>query len=125
MRRAAPRTLPAAADRRTDSLLWLGILLGPFAMGINTVVGYTVAHWTSDTNQKHFSYLVSGVDVALCICGLLLAAFLFKHHSEADELQPENGRRLFMAKLGVLISLVSILLVIGQTFVVLILHSTD
>jgi len=43
----------------------------------------------------------------------------------ADELQPESGRRLFMAKLGILISLISILLVIGQTLVVLILHATD
>ena len=125
MRRAAPRSMPAGAERRSDSMLWTSILLGPFAMGINTIVGYTVAHWTSDTNQKHFSYLVSAVDLALSICGLWIATILFKQYSEADELQPESGRRLFMSKLGLLISFISILLVIGQTFVVLILHATD
>ena len=125
MRRAAPRTMPAPSERRTDSLLWTSILLGPIAMGINTIVGYTVAHWTSDTNRKQFSYLVSAVDLALCICGLWIATSLFKHYSEADELQPESGRRLFMTKLGMLISFISILLVIGQTFGILILHGTD
>lgn len=125
MRRAAPRSLAPAADRRSDLLLWTSVSLGPFAMGINTMVGYTVAHWTADTNRKQFSYLVSAIDFALCICGLLLAVFLWKQYRGEDELQPENGRRFFMSKLGVLISLISILLVIGQTLVVLILHATD
>jgi len=112
-------------ERRRDFLLWTSILLGPVAMGINTIVGYTVAHWTTDTNRKEFSYLVSGVDLALCVCGLLIASSIFRHHSDADELQPESGRRRFMSKLGMLISFISILLVIGQTLAVLILHPTD
>jgi peptidoglycan/LPS O-acetylase OafA/YrhL len=117
--------MPAVPERRTDVLLWMSILLGPVAMGINTIVGFTVAHWTTDTNRKGFCYLVSGVDVVLCICGLLIASSLFRHYSNADELQPESGRRLFMSKLGMLISFISILLVIGQTLAVLILHPTD
>jgi hypothetical protein len=117
--------MPAMRERRVDFLLWTSILLGPVAMGFNTIVGYTIAHWTSDTNQKHFSYLVSAVDLVLCLCGLVLAVSVFKQHSNADELQPQSGRRLFMAKLGVLISSISILLVIGQTILVLILHPAD
>jgi hypothetical protein len=125
MRRAAPRALPSTAERRMDVLLWTSLFLGPFAMGINTIVGYTVAHWTADTNRKQFSYLVSATDLALCILGLWIATSSFRQLEDADELQPESGRRLFMAKLGILISLISILLVIGQTLVVLILHATD
>jgi hypothetical protein len=125
MRRAAPQTMPATPERRTDFLLWTSILLNVLAMGINTIVGYTVAHWTSDTNRKQFSYGVSILDFVLCVCGLLIASFLFRHYKQADELQPESGRRLFMSKMGILISFVAMLLVIGQTLVVLILHATD
>jgi hypothetical protein len=125
MRRADPRVMPSTAERRTDILLWTSVLLGPFAMGINTIVGYTVAHWTADTNRKQFSYLISATDLALCILGMWIATSSFRQLEDADELQPESGRRLFMAKLGILISLISILLVIGQTLVVLILHATD
>ena len=125
MRRAAPQATPEMPERRTDFLLWTSVLLGPVAMGINTIVGYTVAHWTTDTNRRLFSYCVSGVDLILCICGLLIAASLFRQYGDSDELQPESGRRLFMAKLGMLISFISILLVIGQTLVVLMLHATD
>ncbi len=125
MRRADPRTLPAMPERRTDFLLWTSVLLGPVAMGINTIVGYTVAHWTADTNRKDFSYLVSAFDLALCVCGLLMAFSFLRQYGAADELQPESGRRLFMSKVGVLLSLISLLLVIGQTLVVLIIHSTD
>jgi len=117
--------MPAPPERRTDFLLWASILLNVLAMGINTIVGYTVAHWTSDTNRKHFSYLVSLLDFALCICGLLIASFLFRHYNNADELLPESGRRLFMSKMGILISFIAILLVLGQTLVVLMLHATD
>ncbi len=125
MRRAAPQAMSEATERRADFLLWTSILLNAIAMGINTIVGYTVAHWTSDTNRKHFSYFVSVVDFVLCLCGLLIASNVFRRFSQADELQPESGRRLFMSKLGILISLIAMLLVIGQTLVVLILHATD
>lgn len=125
MRRAAARTLPPPAEQRSDFLLWTAILLGPLAMGINTVVGYTVAHWTCDTNQKKFSYLVSAVDFVLCVVAYLLASSVHKQYRDADELLPENGRRLFMAKIGMLIAGISLLLVIAGTLVVITLHPCD
>ena len=125
MRRAEARTMPPPAEQRSDVRLWTAILMSPLAMGINTVVGFTVAHWTCDTNQKKFSYLVSAVDLAISICAYLLASTLHAHYNEADELSPENGRRLFMSRIGMLLAGISILLVIGQTLVVMTLHSCD
>jgi MFS family permease len=125
MRRAAEPTMPPPEQQRRDFLLWTSILLGPLAMGINTIVGFTVAHWTSDTNQKHFSYLVSLVDLVLCIVGLLIGLSLHKHYADADELLPENGRRLFMSKLAILVSAITFLLILGQTLAVMIIHPAD
>ena len=125
MRRAEGRSMPPPAEQRRDFQLWTAILLGPLAMGINTIVGYTVAHWTCDTNQTRFSYLVSAVDLALSIVALLLASSLHGHYRDADELLPENGRRLFMSKIGMLLAGISILLVIGGTLVVMTIHPCD
>src|SRR5437868_5974438 len=107
MRRANERTLPSGEEQRSDFLLWTAILLAPLAMGINTVVGFTVAHWTTDTNQKHFSYLISLVDLGLCVAGGLIGLRLQKHYNAADEIVPENGRRLFMSKIAILISVLT------------------
>jgi MFS family permease len=125
MRRAETRTMPSPAEQRNDLLLWVAILLGPVAMGINTIVGYTVAHWTTDTNQKHFSYLVSLIDLALCIAGALLGLSLYRHYSAADESVPENGRRLFMSKAALSLSVITFLLILGQTLAVLIIKPAD
>ncbi len=125
MRRANARTMPPPAEQRNDVLLWTSILLGPVAMGVNTIVGFTVAHWTIDTNQKHFSYLVSGVDLVLCIVGAVMGLSLYRHYRDADELLPENGRRLFMSKVAISISVITFLLILGQTLAVIIIHPAD
>ena len=125
MRRAKAPTMPPHIEQRNDLLLWTPILLAPLAMGINTIVGYTVAHWTTDTNQKHFSYLVSVVDLAFCIFGALLAVRLHKQYTEADEVSPENGRRLFMSKIAIWISVMTFLLILGQTLAIIIINPAD
>lgn len=117
-----PRTI---AEKRADAWLWTGLLLGPLAMGINTIVGFTVAHWTTDTAQKKFSFLVSAIDFALCICALLVSAFLYRRYRQANEAFPVDGRRVFMAKLSLLMSLLSLLLVIAGTIALITLNPTD
>ena len=125
MRRADARTLPTAEEQRRDLLLWTAILLAPLAMGINTIVGFTVAHWTSDTNQKHFSYLVDAVDLALCLLGAWIGASLYRQYRDADELLPENGRRLFMSKVAIWIEILTFLLILAQTLAVIIINPAD
>ncbi len=114
-----------AATQRMDLLLWIAVLLGPLAMGVNTVVGYTVAHWTCDVNYKRMSFLVSAIDFVLCLCAFALSLWLFRKIPAADESLPETGRRSFMAKSGMLLSAMSILVVIAGTAALLILNPCD
>jgi len=116
---------PSPAERRADGWLWTALLLNPLAMGVNTIVGYTVAHWTSDTGRKHFSYLVSAIDFVLCIGALLISYSLYRQYSQAEEGIPIDGRRLFMAKVTIMLSVLTALLVIAQTIAVATLHSFD
>ena len=125
MRRADAQRRPSPAIRRADFLLWTAMLVGPIAAGINTVVGYTVAHWVCDVNHKSTSFLVSAIDLLLCLAGLLLAVVLFRQFSRAPEDQPEHGRRAFMAQLGILLSTFSLLVVIAGTLAALILQPCD
>ena len=124
MHRAQETTVPAA-EKRTDLLLWISLLLGPVAMGINTVVGYTVAHGVCDVNRKKTSFLVSAIDFLLCLLALWLAVSLDRKIPEAEESLPRPGRRHFMAKLAILLSGLSILLVLGGTLAVTILRPCD
>lgn len=116
---------PSPAEKRNDMLLWTGMLLGPLAMGFNTIVGFTVAHWTSDTGQKKFSYLVSGVDSVLCMCAFAISLSLYRAYKDADEEVPIDGRRFFMAKLALLLSVLSTLVVIAGTLALITLHPAD
>jgi hypothetical protein len=117
--------LKAQETQKTDLLLWLAILLGPLAMGVNTIVGYTVAHWACDVNYKRMSYLVSAIDFVLCLCAFALAWALFRRTPPANESLPETGRRSFMAKSGMLLSVMSILVVIAGTTALFILNPCD
>jgi hypothetical protein len=116
---------PARTEKRTDAWLWAGLLLGPVAMGVNTIVGFTVAHWTTDTAQKKFSFLVSAIDFALCVCAFLISSSIYRQFPDTDDMGPIDGRRHFMAKLAMLLSLLSALLVIAGTIAVITLHPTD
>jgi hypothetical protein len=114
-----------AAEQKTDLLLWIAALLGPLAALVNTIVGYTVAHWACDVNHMRMSLLVSAIDFVLCLCALALSSSLFRKIPAADESLPQAGRRSFMAKCGMLLSVMSILVVIAGTAALLILSPCD
>ena len=125
MLRAAEQAAPTPAEKRIDALLWTGLLLGPLAMGVNTIVGFTVAHWTCDTNQKRFSYLVSVIDFVLCLLAFVLSSSIHQRARDAEDDLPQDGRRLFMAKMGMLLSVLSALLVLAGTLALVTLHPCD
>jgi hypothetical protein len=118
-------TEPSIAEKHNDVMLWVSLLLSPIAMGINTIVGFTVAHWTTDTARKNICFLISGVDFSLCIFAFLISAFLHRRLSNIDDVEAIDGRRLFMAKLSMLLSVLAFLLVIAGTIAVITLHPTD
>lgn len=125
MRNPLDDARPGPAERRTDLLLWTAFLLNPLAMGVNTIVGFTVAHWTSDTGSRHYSYLVSVIDFLLCAVAFTIALALYRKFQENEEEVPIEGRRLFMAKLDILLSFLTALLIVAQTLAVATLHSFD
>ena len=112
-------------EQRTDLLLWIAVLLGPTAALINTIVGYTVAHWVCDVNYKRMSFVVSAIDFVLCLFAFALSLSLFHSTPPADESEPEAGRRSFMAKSGMMLSVMSVLVVIAGTAALLILNPCD
>ena len=114
-----------AEEEKTDLLLWIAVLLGPTAALANTIVGYIVAHWTCDVNYKRMSFLVSAIDFLLCLCAFALSSSLFRKIPAADDTVPEAGRRSFMARCGVLLSVMSVLVVIAGTAVLFILNPCD
>ena len=120
-----PTSEPARAEKRTDAWLWIGLLLGPFAMGLNTMGGYTVAHWTTDIAQKKLLFLISALDLGLCFFAFVISSSIHREFQHADEDTPIDGRRRFMATLAMLLSVLSGLLVIAGTLAVITLHSTD
>jgi hypothetical protein len=121
----AQETGPNTTAQNADLLLWIAVLLGPFAAIVNTIVGYTVAHWACDVNYKRMSFLVSAIDFVLCLCALALSSSLFRKIPATDESLPEAGRRSFMAKSGMMLSVMSILVVIAGTTALLILNPCD
>jgi hypothetical protein len=114
-----------SSGQMTDLLLWFALLLGPLAMGVNTIVGYTVAHWVCDVNYKRMSFLVSAIDFVLCLCAFALSLSLFRSIPSSDESLPHSGRMRFMAKSGMLLSIISILVVIAGTAALFILNPCD
>ena len=116
---------PSSREEKTDALLWLALLMSPLAMGVNTIVGYSVAHWTTDTAEKRVSFLVSAVDFALCIVAFLISSSFYRKCRGVDDAEAIDGRRVFMAQLSMLLAVLSALLVIAGTIAVITLHPTD
>jgi hypothetical protein len=108
-----------------DLLLWTALLLSPLAMGINTIAGYTVAHWVNDIASKRSAYLVSFVDFIVAAGALLLSISLNHQLPPADTTQPEAGRRKFMARFSILLAAMALLLIIAQTLAVITLRPSD
>lgn len=116
---------PSAAEISLDRQLIGSLLLSPFAVLTNTVVGYTVSHWVCDVNRKATDYVVCFCDFALCLLAAFLAFSVLRKLPQSDDTQPETGRRIFMAKLCLVLAALATLIVIAQTLVPLTLQPCD
>jgi hypothetical protein len=119
-----PSEKPASA-RLTDLALWAAILVPLHAAGINTIVGFTVSHHACNVDKKGALLSVSIVDLLLTVAGAALAAMLHAKFRGADDEQPENGRRLFMANLGLLVSGLCALIILGGLCATLLISPCD
>ena len=118
-----PPKSPAA--RRDDAALWAVILVPLHAAGINTIVGYMVAHHACNVDKKGALLTVSVVDLLLAIGSGVLAAKMRTRFLRADDLQPEDGRRLFMANIGLLVSGLCLLIVVAGLLASVMLSPCD
>lgn len=113
------------AEQKLDRQLLLSLILPPLAAGISTIVGFTVAHWIVIVAYKKTGYLVSASCFALCAVAASLAWDARRKLTSPDETLPEEGRRLFMAKLALLLSALCALVVLAGTFVLITLRPSD
>jgi hypothetical protein len=118
-------TYLSAADQKLDRQLLLSLTLSPLAAGINTIVGFIVAHWIAIIAYKRMGYLVSISCFGLCLVAALLAWSCRHRLADPDETLPEEGRRLFMAKLALLLSALCALVVLAGTLVLITLGPSD
>jgi hypothetical protein len=123
---AAPQqAIEQPRSRGVDVALWVGILLPLHAAGLNTIVGYIVAHHTCNANRKTSLVVVSVVDLVLAIGGGVMAAGLRSRFQNAEDEEPHDGRRLFMANLGLMIAGLCALLILGGLIATLTLSPCD
>jgi hypothetical protein len=113
------------ADEKLDRQLLLSLTLSPLAAGINTIVGFIVAHWITISAYKRTGYLVSISCFVLCLGAALLASGARRRLADFDETLPEEGCRLFMAKLALLLSALCALVVLAGTLVLITLRPSD
>jgi hypothetical protein len=65
---------PGSEDETLNLRLWLGMLLPPFAGGINTIVGYIVSNYDCSMHNRHMALLVNGITLLLCATAAAIAA---------------------------------------------------
>lgn len=116
---------PSPAELRLDRQLVAGLLISPFALLANTIVGYTVSHWVCVVNHKRTDYLVCAIDLCLCLAAAWLSFDGLRKLPRADETQPERGRRRFLAILGLSLAAFSIVVVLAGTIATLTLNPCD
>jgi hypothetical protein len=110
---------------RLDRQLLASLLLCPFAVLCNTIVGFTVSHWVCQVNHKRTDYLVCLCDLCICLLASALSLGGLRKLPRADETQPELGRRRFMAILGLVLAGFSIIIVLAGTLATLTLQPCD
>lgn len=113
------------AEQKLDRQLLLSLAIPPLAAGVNTIVGFTVAHWITITVYKRTGYLVSVVDFMLCATAAWLAWDAQHNLTSRDEALPADGRRFFMAKLALLLACLCAVVVVAGTLVLIILRPND
>jgi NhaP-type Na+/H+ or K+/H+ antiporter len=115
----------SAIARRDDYALWAAILVPLHAAGINTIVGYIVAHHACNVNKKGALLSVSIIDLLLTLASGALAWMLRVRFMRADDAQPVDGRRLFMAHLGLLLALLCTLIIVSGLLASVIVSPCD
>jgi hypothetical protein len=125
-----------------DIRLWAGILLAPFAGGVNTLVGYMVSNYDCNVHNRSLVLMVNVLAFLLCCVAFFLSfsgSASLRADREAEpppmdaskDFDPAHLKRLpfqsrvFMVHLGYGLSIGFALMVIAGTLSTLLLGACD
>lgn len=112
----------AHTEQSLDRQLLASMTLSVFAAAVEVIVGFSVAHWITLTASKTTGYVVSAGAFACCIIAVLLALNVRRKLVPAPDTEPRDGRRLFMARLDLLVAGLVTLLVLAGTLILFVLR---
>jgi len=118
-------TAPTPEERAIDHQLLASIFISLSAAGLEVFIGYIVAHWITVTGNKAYGWIVSVVCFLLVVTGGLLAFNASRKLGEDDDTLPLHGRRVFMARLSLLVTAFCTLVVLAGTTVLLTVRPND
>jgi hypothetical protein len=124
---APTRIFPGNEDEGINFRLWLGILLPPFAGGINTLVGYMVSNFDCNVHNRHLVFCVNIVSAVLCVAsGLVAYSARRKLEDQSDDASESllQSRR-FMLWLGLSFTAGFLLFIAAGTISTFVLHPCD
>jgi hypothetical protein len=118
---------PGNEDEGINFRLWLGILLPPFAAGINTLVSYMVSNYDCNVHNRHLVLLVNVLSALLClIAGIASYSTRKKFEDRADDgSESLLHTRRFMMKLGLSFTVGFLLFIAAGTTSTFLLHPCD
>jgi hypothetical protein len=118
---------PGDEDAGVNFRLWLGILLPPFAGGINTLVGYMVSNYDCNVHNRHLVLLVNALSALLCIfAGITSYSTRQKFENRRDDgSESLLHTRRFMMGLGLAFAAGFLLFVIAGMTSTLLLSPCD
>lgn len=118
-------TTSTPAEKAADRGLITNCVLSLTAALLQVVVGFTVAHWITVTADKQTGWIVSG-------CCLLVVLFTGSRSlrsvlalQQEDDAIPGDGRRLFLAKLALSLSVFALIVVIASSLILFTLRPND
>lgn len=118
---------PGDEDEGINFRLWLGILLPPFAGGINTLVGYMVSNYDCNVHNRHLVLLVNVVSALLCVVAAVTSHSTRRRFEDRADDGSESllHTRRFMMSLGLVLAVGFLLFVTAGTFSTFLLRPCD
>jgi hypothetical protein len=118
---------PGSQHGGVNFRLWVGVLLPPFAGGINTMVGYMVSNYDCNVHNRHLVLLVNVVSALLCIVAGVASYSTRREIEERADDASESlfHTRRFMMFFGLTFTAGFLLFVAAGTISTFVLHPCD
>lgn len=110
---------------RAELLLWIGVLLGPFAVLVDLQTSYTMVPLLCEAGGSRWMMLFPSLG-ALLLCGGAFAISWREHtHIEEEKKRRSHDRTKFLSRFGLILSAFSAVVVIAMAIPRFILGPCD